>query len=194
MVPARLDRKGSLGAGWSAMRRPTRHCHIAISLDGRIARADGSFDWLEGHPAEAFGFEAFMAEVDAILMGRASYEALRATGDWPYPGLPTTVVTSSPLDAAPPGVEPRSGPLQATAAEIEARQPRRIWAFGGGQLLRGLIEAGRLDVLEMAVIPIVLGEGIPLFPAGTPETRLTLRRSEPKPGGALHLVYGVGAA
>jgi dihydrofolate reductase len=116
-------------------------------------------------------------------------------GEWPYPGISTTVVTSRPLGAAPPpGVESRSGPLQAIAAEIEAREPRLVWAFGGGQLLRGLIGIGRLDVIEMAVIPVVLGEGIPLFPPGTPETRLALRRCEAKPGGALHVIYDVGAA
>jgi dihydrofolate reductase len=194
MVPGRLDRKGRAGQGAPPMPRPTWHCHIAISLDGRIARQDGSYDWLEGYPAEAFGIEAFMAGLDAIVMGRASYEALRGAGDWPYPGIRTTVVTSRPLGAAPPGVEARSGPLPAIAAEIDARQPRLVWAFGGGQLLRGLIGIGRLDVLEMAVIPVVLGEGIPLFPPGTPETRLALRRCEPKAGGALHLVYGVGGA
>lgn len=57
------------------------HCHIAMSLDGRIARTDGSFDWLEGHPAEEFGIEAFVEGVDAILMGRGTYDAVRGMGE-----------------------------------------------------------------------------------------------------------------
>ena len=83
------------------MGRTVWHCHIAASLDGKIARPDGSVDdWLAAeYPAEDFGFTAFFASVDAILMGRGTYEAVRwlgGGGDWPYPGKPTTVVTTRP--------------------------------------------------------------------------------------------------
>lgn len=165
------------------------HCHIAVSLDGHIARPDGSVDWLAEYPAEEFGFETFLAGVDAILMGRATYEAVRRLGDWPHPGKPTVVVTSHALPDRPDGVEARSGDLSTIVAELEERGLRRVWIEGGGQLLRGMLAIGRLDVLEMAVIPIVLGDGIPLFPAGTPETTLRLVRCEAKPSSALHLVY-----
>jgi dihydrofolate reductase len=76
------------------------HCHIAVSLDGRIARPDGSVDdWLAAdYPAADFGFEDFLAGVDAILMGRGTYDAARRFGDWPYPGKPTVVLTTRPLD------------------------------------------------------------------------------------------------
>jgi dihydrofolate reductase len=176
------------------MPRTTWHCHVAISLDGMIARPDGAFDWLERYPAEDFGIEAFMAGVDAILMGRGSYDAMNGMGEWPYPGRPATVVTSRPPDAAPPGVEFRAGPLDAVVEEIESRGTRRGWVFGGGQLLRGMLAIGKLDVLEMAVIPIVLGQGIPLFPPGTKETPLRLRHCEARAGGALHLVYDLPRA
>ena len=65
------------------------HCHVAVSLDGKIARPDGAVDdWLAADfPAEDFGSDAFLAAVDAILMGRATYEAVvRRHSDWPYPG------------------------------------------------------------------------------------------------------------
>jgi dihydrofolate reductase len=168
------------------------HCHVAVSLDGMIARADGSFDWLEGFPAEEFGLEPFLAGVDAILMGRATYDAVRGMGgDWPHPGKPCFVVTSRPLPDAPAEAEARPGDLAAVVAEMEARGFGLVWAEGGGQLIRGLLALGRLDVLEMALIPVALGQGIPLFPPGTPETRLRLRQADPKPGGALHLVYDI---
>ena len=77
----------------------------------------------------------------------------------------------------------------AVADELEGRGYRKIGVEGGGQLIRGLIAIGRLDVLEMAIIPLVLGDGIPLFPAGTPELPLSLVKCEPKSGGALHVVY-----
>ena len=165
------------------------HCHIAMSLDGKIARADGAFDWLEGHPAEEFGLEAFLASVDAILMGRDTYEVIRGLGDWPYADKVTIVMTNRPLVDPPRGVEVRSGDLGLVAAELEARGYARVWVEGGANLIRGMIAAGKLDVLEMAIVPILLGDGIPLIAPGTPELKLTLKSCEPRSGGALHVVY-----
>ncbi len=167
------------------------HCHIAVSLDGKIARTDGSVDWLVAdYPAEDFGFDAFLAGVDAMLMGRGTYEAVRRLGNWPYPGKPTVVLTTRPLDdAAPAGVEARSGDVAAVAAELEGRGCRRVWIEGGGQVIRSMIAIGKLDVLEMAVIPVILGDGVPLFPPGTGELRLRLVACEAKAKDALHLVY-----
>ena len=165
------------------------HCHIAISLDGKIARADGSFDWLEAYPPQEFGLEPFLAKVDAILMGRDTYEAVRGFGDWPHPGKPTIVMTNRPLEDAPTGVEARSGDLGGVAAELEARGYRCVWVEGGGQVIRGMVAAGKFDVLEMAIVPIVLGDGIPLFPSGTPSFGLDLVSCERRSGGALHVVY-----
>ena len=171
------------------MPRTIWHCHIAMSLDGKIARADGSFDWLEGHPAEEFGIEAFLKGVDAILMGRNTYDAVRSMGEWPYPDKAVIVMTGRPLGDAPPGVETRSGDLAAVVAELEGRGYAKVWVEGGGQVIRGMIAAGKLDVLEMAIVPIVLGDGIPLFPAGTSGLKLALKSCATRSGGALHVVY-----
>jgi dihydrofolate reductase len=165
------------------------HCHVAMSLDGKIARADGSFDWLESYPPQDFGIDSFVAEVDAVVMGRATYEIERGMQEWPHAGKPTFVITSRPLVGPPPLVEARSGDLSALVSELEERGCRKVGVEGGGQLVRGLIKVGKLDVLEMAIIPLVLGEGIPLFPAGTPELGLQLMACEPKSGGALHVLY-----
>jgi dihydrofolate reductase len=165
------------------------HCHIAMSLDGKIARADGSFDWLEGHPAEEFGIEAFLQGVDAILMGRSTYDTVRGMGEWPYPDKAVIVMTGRPLGDAPPGVEARAGDLAVVAAELEGRGYAKVWVEGGGQVIRGMIAAGKLDVLEMAIVPIVLGDGIPLFSAGTPGLKLALKSCAPRSGGALHVIY-----
>ncbi len=146
------------------------HCHIAASLDGKIARPDGSVDdWLAAdYPAEDFGFDAFLAGVGAILRGRGTYDAVRRLGDWPYPGKPTVVLTTRPLDDPPPaGVEVRCGDVATVADELEGRGYRRVWIEGGGQVVRSMIAIGKLDVLEMAVVPVVLGDGVPLFPEGT---------------------------
>src|SRR5512134_2246559 len=127
------------------------HCHVAVSLDGKIARLDGSVDdWLAAdYPAEDFGFDAFLASVDAILMGRETYDAVRRFGDRPYPGKPTIVLTTRPLDdPLPAGVEARSGDAAAVAAELEARSYRCVWIEGGGQVVRSMIAIGKIDVLE----------------------------------------------
>lgn len=175
------------------MGRTIWHCHIAVSLDGKIARPDGSVDdWLAAkYPAEDFGFTAFFETVDAILMGRGTYEAVRRLGggDWPYPGKPTTVVTTRPLPDPPAGVEAQSGDMAGVAADLEGRGHRRVWIEGGGRVVRSMIAAGKLDVLELALIPIVLGDGVPLFPQGTGGLALRLVKCETKAKGALHLVY-----
>jgi dihydrofolate reductase len=166
------------------------HCHIAVSLDGRIARADGSFDWLEPYPPQEFGIAAFTAAIDAIVMGRATYEIERGMGEWRHPGKRVFVVTSRPLVDPPPLVEARSADLVALADELERSGCRKVGIEGGGQLIRGLIGIGKLDVLEMAIIPLVLGEGILLFPVGTPELKLRLISCQVRGRGALHVVYG----
>lgn len=168
------------------------HCHIAVSLDGKIARPDGSFDWLMDYPPQEFGIDAFLAEVDAIVMGRATYETVRGFGDWPHPDIPTFVVTGRPLVDPPQRVEARPADFAALAAELEGKGARRVWVEGGGQVIRGMMAVGKLDVLEMALLPLVLGDGIPLFPEGTPGLGLRLVKCDRRSGGALHLVYEAG--
>lgn len=167
------------------------HCHAAISLDGMLARPDGAIDWLteDYMPDEALGFDAFLASVDAILMGRDTYDVIRAMGEWPHPDKPVTVMTHRPMPGAPAGVEARSGDLAAVVTELEGRGHRRIWVEGGGKLVLGLMALGKIDVIELAVIPIVLGAGLPLFPEGSRETRFALESGRPWVNGAMHLIY-----
>jgi dihydrofolate reductase len=167
------------------------HCNLAVSLDMRIARPDGSVeDWLVEDYTPAEGeFEAFLDGVDLILMGRDTYDAARRMGDWPYAGKAAVVMSHRPLGETPPGVERRSGDLAEVVAEIEARGTVRVWVEGGGRLVRDLLALGKIDVLEMAVIPVVLGEGIPLFPEDTVETWFDLESVRPWVHGAIWAVY-----
>lgn len=165
------------------------HAQLAVSLDTRIARPDGSVHWLEGFPAEEFGFDAFLAGVDAILMGRGTNDAVRGFGDWPYGTRPTAVLTSRPLHDGPPGVVARSGDVADALAALEADGHARVWLAGGGKMIAAVAAAGRLDVLDLVVVPLVLGDGIPLFPPGTEGFGLRLIGAEPKPSGAVRLLY-----
>jgi dihydrofolate reductase len=171
------------------MTRPLWHCHVAISLDGKIARRDGSFDWLYAYPPQDFGIDAYHAAIGCLVMGRATYETERAMEPWLHAGRRVFVVTSKPLANPPPLVEAWQGSLEELTRMLDGGCFGRIGIEGGGQLIRGLVEIGRLDVLEMAIVPLVLGDGIPLFPAGTRELPLRLAKCEPKTGGALHVVY-----
>jgi dihydrofolate reductase len=165
------------------------HCFIATSLDMRIARPDGAVDWLGGAgPPEEFGYTEFYAACGAILMGRGTYEACLAMG-WPYTGKPTMVLTNRPLADAPEGVEARRGDIAAVVTELEGRGLARVWVEGGGEVIRQMLAIGKLDVLEIGMLPLVLGSGIPLIPEGTAETKLRLVSCTPRSGGALHLVY-----
>lgn len=164
------------------------HAHIAVSLDGRIARPDGSVDWLvKDWLPDGLGFEEFYASVDTILMGRATYDAVRAMGDWHHAGKRVVVLTSRPLGDPPDGVVAVAD-LDAALAMIE-RDSVRCWVEGGGQVIRAMLGRGKLDLLEMAQIPVVLGAGVPLFPEGTAETRLALDFVREWTKGAIHLRY-----
>ena len=165
--------------------------HVAASLDGKIARPDGSVDdWLAAeYPAEDFGFDAFFAGVDAILMGRATYDAVRRRGDWPCLGKPTTVVTARPVPDPPPGVEAGSGDMAGVAAEFEGRGYRRVWIEGGGRVIRSMIAIGSSTCSNRPwPRPSWAGACRP-FPQGTDGLALRLVKREAKAKGALHLAY-----
>ena len=170
------------------MARPFTHAYIACSLDGYIARADGSLDWLTGLPTPAgedYGYAGFMAGIDAILMGRVTYDTVRGFPDWPYT-LPVRVLTRNPDRLAPPPagaeVRPVAGPLAAVLAGLAAEGFARVYA-DGGQTLSALLRAGLLDRLTVTRVPVLLGAGLPLFSDTGPERRLAVLATRVWPNG-----------
>ena len=93
-----------------------RVCDVALSRDGRLAHADGAVDRRDAYPPEPEAFAAFLASVDALLMGRATQDLLRGFGDWSYPGKAATVLTGRPLADAPPGMRAPVGPPRRTSS------------------------------------------------------------------------------
>ncbi len=165
------------------------HVYIATSLDGMIADAEGGVGWLDAHQPSGFDFGAFLGSVDTILMGRATYDAVLGFGDWPYGDKPTIVMTSRPLTNPPACVEVRNAPLADVIAEIEGADYQRIWVEGGGHLIRDLLALNRVDRLELAVIPVILGDGVPLFPTPGHAAAFTLSACEPAGADVARLVY-----
>lgn len=151
--------------------RPRFLVYIAQSLDGYIARPDGGLDWLEGHDVpegEDFGYHAFMARVDALVMGRNSFESVLSFDvPWPYGETHVYVLTSRPLqipEALRATVSAEGGAPAEVAARLAAAGVRAAYLDGGATIQR-FLRAGLVDELIVTTIPVLLGEGIPLFGA-----------------------------
>ena len=140
---------------------------IATSLDGFIARANGELDWLPAD-AEEHGYEAFIATVDALVIGRKTYETVLGFDTWPYGGKPVYVLSTHALAPAPQGaaVERLSGDPAEIVAQLAARGVGHAYV-DGGITIQGFLEAGLIQRLILTRIPVLLGAGIPLFGALT---------------------------
>src|SRR4051812_41254987 len=137
---------------------------IGTSLDGFIARADGGLDWLPEGGGEEHGYEAFMATVDALVIGRKTYETVLAFDAWPYGEKPVYVLSSGTLDPPPSGArtEQLSGDPQDIVRQLEQRSIGHIYV-DGGITIQGFLRAGLIQRLIITRVPVLLGEGIPLF-------------------------------
>jgi len=139
---------------------------IATSLDGFIARQDGSVDWLEVEETnEDFGFAAHMDSVDALVMGRNTYDFVASTGMWHYGDKPVIVLTSRSLEIPAErsaAVEASNLPPAELAKELDRRGIERVYVDGGATI-QSFLDAGLVDRMSITTIPILLGSGIPLF-------------------------------
>jgi dihydrofolate reductase len=139
---------------------------VGTSLDGFLARKDGSFDFLSagGAESEPHGFEEFLASVDAILMGRNTYEVVLPFPKWPYGAIPVFVLSSRPLPKAPSGVavERLSGDPREVHAELVARGLKHVYV-DGGITIQTFLRAGLVQRLVVSRVPVLIGSGIPLF-------------------------------
>ena len=160
--------------------------YVAQSLDGYIADADGGVGWLDAfHGAGTdYGYAAFLASVGALAMGRATYEQVRGFGAWPY-AKPTFVFARRRLPDPPPGVRATDADPTAFLAE----QQEDVWLVGGAALVRSFRKAGALDEIVLTILPVLLGDGLPLFDGPQPPADLALVSSDSFPGGAVQLTY-----
>ena len=162
---------------------------VACSLDGFIAGPDGDLTWLPGPSAdEDYGYGAFLAETDAILMGRATYEVAAAFDRWPYGGTPVFVATSRPLGPVEPSVRAIAGTPDELLAAVRAEHTGSIY-LDGGALIRSFLDARLIDELTVTVVGVILGRGIPLFAGTADRHRLRLIAARPYPSGLVQLHY-----
>jgi dihydrofolate reductase len=169
--------------------RPLRYA-VAASLDGYIAGPKGEYDWIPIDPE--IDFPAMYAGVSGLVMGRVSYEVFLATGGAPGPALPTYVYSRTLPEGDRDGVTVVRAAVPHVRALKAADDGKPLWLWGGGTLFRELAEAGLVDVVEVAVLPILLGGGIPLLPSPGPRLPLRLRAQRVYPAtGTLILEYDV---
>jgi len=171
--------------------------YVASSLDGFIARQDGSVDWLEDFEQSGadFGFGSLMARLDAVIMGAKTYEqVLTFPVDYPYAALESIVMTRRGELARPEGgaaVRFVQGSLADVVAQARQRHARDLWLVGGGELIAQAIEHDLLDVIDLAIMPRLLGQGVALFPPQAHSLTRALHLSELHhyEGGMVRLVY-----
>lgn len=148
---------------------------VAMSLDGFIAGPNGEYDWIVQDPD--IDFAALMGRFDTFLIGRKTFEVMRRMGDAapPSPGIRNIVFsrTLRPEDCAQATL---SDDAERVVAELRAQPGKDIALFGGGELFRSLLAAGLVDEVSVAVVPVLLGGGIPLLPAPADRARLELRK------------------
>jgi len=164
--------------------------HVAASLDGFIAGPNGEYDWIVMDPS--VDFAALYKEFDTAIMGRKTYEVMTAQGgNGAMPGLDVIVFSRTLPAASHPGVRITNDTPRDVVAALKKKRGRDIWLFGGGVLFRLLLDAGLVDAVEVAVMPVLIGSGLPLLPPGA-STKLVLTDRKVLPvSGIVVLAYSV---
>lgn len=147
---------------------------IGTSLDGFIARANGEFDFLDHGGNVPHGYDEFIASVDALVIGRNTFETVLGFGVWPYGDKPVFVLSTRPLPAPPAGavVERMSGDPAAIVSQLDARGINHAYIDGGITIQR-FLQAGQIQRLIISRVPVLIGEGIPLFGSLPRDIKLT---------------------
>jgi len=164
---------------------------VGTSLDGFIARIDGAFDFLPDDP-EPHGFEEFFASIDALLMGRRTYETALGFGAWPYGARPVYVLSSRPLGARPEGavVERLTGTPAEVLASLVGRGVHHVYV-DGGFTVQAFLRAGLINRLVITRVPVIIGAGISIFGKLDRDIRLKHLGTRHYPSGLVQSEYAV---
>jgi dihydrofolate reductase len=172
----------------------TASVFVGASVDGFIARADGGLDWLPAGGGEPHGYDEFMASVDAIVIGRNTFEIVLGFDPWPYGDKRVVVLSSRPLDlSAVRGgrVEQRAGDPATIIANLAADGAANLYIDGGITIQR-FLRAGVIERLIVTRVPVLIGEGIPLFGSLDRDIRLSHIATRSYPSGLVQSEYRIG--
>ncbi|MGA7906088.1 MAG: dihydrofolate reductase family protein [Candidatus Sulfotelmatobacter sp.] len=164
---------------------------VAASLDGYIAGPKGEAEWIILDPD--IDFAKMFKEFDTVLLGRRTFEAMTKGGKRAMPGLQTFVFSRTLRQRDYPEVTVVADQAEKILATLRREPGKDIWLMGGGTLFRSLLEAGLVDTVEVSVVPVLLGAGIPLLPPPANEAKLELIRHTVYDTGIVCLQYAVKA-
>ncbi len=169
---------------------PRVRFYVATSLDGFIADREGGVDWLAPYDARLYGYDKFLAETGALVMGRRTFELINAIGDdWPYPGKPVYVLSSHPLTNLPAGVVPTDLGLMGTLQMASEKTAKDIWIVGGAYTMQAALDENLVDMIEIFLVPVLLGAGLSLLNELKNSHTLTFDGIEAYPDGVVKLRY-----
>lgn len=167
--------------------------HIAASADGYIARPDGDLEWLTSRPAPAgfYGVNEFMKSIDTKVLGRKTYERSVELGAKFDARNPTIVFSSAPPAIVPSGVEFTNEPITDVVSRLRTKPGKDIWLMGGGEIIASFLDEGAIDEFVISVVPIFIGDGIPLIARRHLHVSLHLLSTERFEDGLIQLHYRV---
>ena len=173
-------------------KRPTTSVFVGVSVDGFLARPNGALDFLPPDGGEPHGYDEFIATVDAIVIGRNTFETVLGFESWPYGGKRVVVLSHRPLDlsAVRGVVEQMGGPAAEIVSRLGASGARHLY-IDGGLTVQGFLRAGLIDRLVITRVPVIIGEGIPLFGALPSDVRLQHVATRQYPSGLVQSEYQV---
>ncbi len=166
---------------------------IGTSVDGFIARPNDDLDFLPEGGGEPHGYDEFMASVDALVIGRKTFEKVLTFGKWPYGDKPVFVLSSRPLDLSGAGegvVEQMAGAPGEIASQLAASGAHHLY-IDGGITIQEFLRAGLIQRLIITRVPVLIGEGVPLFGTLTSDIRLRHVATRHYPSGLVQSEYQV---
>ena len=167
--------------------------YIGLSVDGFVAARDSTPVWGDRFDPRMYGYGEFIQQIAVAVMGRATFDqAIRTFGlDWPWKGMEVYVLTSRPLPADSPknATAWREGPAALLVHLRSMRRDGDTWVVGGPRTIRAFLDSGSFDQIALYVLPILLGDGIPLFVPGATHRPLRLEGEKAFGDGTVELVY-----
>ncbi len=168
--------------------------YVAATIDGLIADGEGRIEWLKPFAAVDYGFNQFISEIKLLVMGRRTFDQLNELESWPYPDHRSVVMTSRALKQPHPGVEAWLGGVFELARKLKAETDGDIWLVGGGRIAGEFLARDLIDQLELHLVPICLGTGVPIFGGESQLDAFTLIDSRMFSNGVLHATYKLETA